>query len=82
MTFLEVAPATVAVLIKPLEWLTEGLHPYPRQSLDNLVIAFPLLFVYWGCVGALVTLLIRVAFHVFDKPEQARRDDPGSPNGS
>jgi hypothetical protein len=85
VTFLEVAPATVAVLMKPLEWLTEGLHPYPRESLANLIIAFPLMFIYWGCVGALVALLLRVAFRVFLKPEQTGRDIPpplGKPPGS
>ena len=74
VTFLEVAPATVAVLMKPLEWLTERLHPYPRESLDNLIIAFPLLFIYWGCVGALVALMLRVAFRVFRKPDRIGPD--------
>jgi hypothetical protein len=74
VTFLEVAPAMVAVLMKPLEWLTEGLRPYPRESLANLIIAFPLIFIYWGCVGALVALLLRVAFRVFLKPDRTAPD--------
>lgn len=74
ITFLEVAPATVAALTKPLEWLAEGIHPFPRESLANLVIAFPLVFIYWGCVGALVALLLRMAFRVFCKPERAKPD--------
>ena len=82
MTLLEVAPAAVAVLTKPLDWLTEGLHPCPRESLGNLIVAFPPMFMYWGCVGTLVALLTRAAFRVFLKPNRTGPDNlkpPGSP---
>jgi hypothetical protein len=80
-TFLQLAPATLTVLMKPLEWLTEGLHPYPRESLENLIIAFPLMFIYWGCAGALVALLLRVALRLLRKPEENRAasKSPDSP---
>ena len=67
-TFLSVVPAVTTVLIKPLEWLTANLHPYPSESPANLIIAFPLMFIYWGCLGALVGLLLRAVVHLFLKP--------------
>jgi hypothetical protein len=68
-TFLQVAPAVTTVVMKPLEWLTENLSsPYPSESLANLLIAFPLMFIYWGCLGALTGLLLRAAVRVFVKP--------------
>lgn len=79
VTFLEVAPAVVAVLMKPLVWLGEGLSPFPAESLENLAIAFPLMFIYWGCVGALVGFLLRALFRVFLKPEQTGPDIPKNP---
>ena len=82
VTLLEVAPTTVAVLMKPLEWLTDGLRPYPRESLGNLIIALPLAFIYWGCVGALVGLLLRLGLRVFCKPEQPKSDILKPPEGA
>lgn len=78
VTLLDVAPGMVAVLMKPLEWLTEGLRPYPRESPANLIIAFPLIFVYWGCVGSLVAFLLRVACRLCLR-ERTKREKPKSP---
>jgi hypothetical protein len=59
-TVLELAPKVAAFLMAPLEWLTEGLRgPYPRESLGNMIIAFPLMFIYWGCLGVLLCFLLR-----------------------
>ncbi len=69
VTILEIAPAPVAILMKPLEWLTENLHPFPSESLANLIIAFPVIFIYWGCLGALAGLLLRAAALTFLKRE-------------
>lgn len=75
-TFLDVAPSVVAVLMKPLEWLTANLHPYPSESPANLLIAFPLMFIYWGCLGALVGLLLRAVVRVFLKPRGRSGEKP------
>ena len=53
---------------------TKGLRPYPRDSLANLIIAVPLIFTYWGGVGALIGLLMRAALRRLLKPE---RTEPG-----
>jgi hypothetical protein len=67
-TFLSVAPAVTTVLMKPLEWLASNLFsPYPDESLANLIAAFPLMFIYWGCLGVLVGLLLRAVVRVFLK---------------
>jgi hypothetical protein len=67
------APAVNAFLTLPLKWLTEDLHPFPSDSLANLIVAWPLWFVYWGCLGALVGLLLRAVIRMFLKPRG--RDD-------
>jgi len=74
-TFLDVVPAVVAVLMKPLEWLTANLHPYPSESPANLIIAFPLMFIYWGCLGALVGLLLRAVVRVFLKVRRRKSEN-------
>jgi hypothetical protein len=56
------APSVRAFLTLPLKWLTEDLHPFPSESLLNLIVAWPLWFIYWGCLGALVYWLVRSAF--------------------
>jgi hypothetical protein len=64
-TFLELAPKAAAFLMAPLKWLTEGLNgPYPRESVGNIFIAFPLMFVYWGCLGVLLCFLLRYFFRL------------------
>ena len=82
--FVSGSTATInAFVTLPLKWLTEDLHPFPSESLVNLILAWPLWFVYWGCLGALFGLLLRVAFRVFLKPEQTRPDIPKqSPSSS
>ncbi len=65
-TFLELAPKVAAFLMAPLRWLTEGLSgPYPRESVGNIVVAFPLMFVYWGCLGVLLCFLLRYILRLF-----------------
>jgi hypothetical protein len=56
-TFLQLAPKITGFLLTPLVWLAKGWHPYPSESLANLIIALPLMFIYWGCFGALIALL-------------------------
>ncbi len=78
-TFLQVAPAVTTVVMKPLEWLTSNLSsPYPSESLANLIMALPFMFIYWGCLGALVGLLLRIALRVFLKPEGHDGGKPGA----
>ena len=62
LTLLEVAPTTVAILMTPLKWLIGGFRPYPSGSPANFAIAVPLMFIYWGCLGMLVSLLLRGVF--------------------
>jgi hypothetical protein len=76
VTVLEVAPTVVAVLMTPLGWLTKGLHPYPSESLANLIIALPLIFIYWGCLGALVGLLLRATVRMFLRPRGRNYENP------
>jgi hypothetical protein len=64
------APHVLAFLATPLEWLGEVLHPFPSESLLNLVIALPLGFLYWGCLGGLLGLLLRAACIVLLKPKR------------
>jgi hypothetical protein len=55
--------------MKPFEWIASNLSsPYPAESPANLLIAFPLMFIYWGCLGAFVGLLLRAIARVFLKP--------------
>jgi hypothetical protein len=61
-TFLQLAPKITTFLLTPLIWLAKGWHPYPSESLENLIIALPLMFIYWGCFGALVALLWHALF--------------------
>jgi hypothetical protein len=61
---LEVAPSVSTVLTMPLKWLLEDLHPFPSESPANLIIVWPLLFVYWGCLGMAVALLIRLLYRL------------------
>lgn len=76
-TFLSLAPAVTTVLMKPLEWLASNLSsPYPSESPANLLIAFPLMFIYWGCLGALVGLLLRAVIRVFLKPSERNSEKP------
>jgi hypothetical protein len=76
-TFLSVAPAVTAVLMKPLEWLASNFSsPYPSESPANLLIAFPLMFIYWGCLGALVGLLLRAVVRMFLKPSERNNEKP------
>jgi hypothetical protein len=76
-TFLSVAPAVTAVLMKPLEWLASNFSsPYPSESPANLLIAIPLMFIYWGCLGAFVGLLLRAVVRLFVQP---RERDEGKP---
>ena len=67
------APTVSAVLTLPLKWLTEDLHPFPSDSLANLIVAWPLWFIYWGCLGAVAVFLLRAVIRLFMKP--GRRDD-------
>lgn len=67
VTLLEVAPTAVAILMTPLKLLLGGLHPYPAESPANFAIALPLMFIYWGCLGAFVTLLLRGAFRILKR---------------
>src|SRR5260370_32440104 len=53
------APTVNAFLTLPLKWFTEDLHPFPSESLANLIVAWPLWFIYWGCLGAGAVLLVR-----------------------
>ncbi len=57
-TFLQLAPKLTTFLLTPLVWLTHGWHPYPSESPANLIIALPMMLIYWGCFGALVGLLL------------------------
>jgi hypothetical protein len=67
LTVVGIAPTVGALLAAPLKWLTEDLHPFPSESLANLIVAWPLWFIYWGCLGALVGLLLRAAIRMFLK---------------
>ncbi len=58
-TFLEIAPRVAAFLMAPLSWLADSFHPFPSESLLNLFIAFPLMFLYWGCLGVALCFLLR-----------------------
>ena len=73
VTLLEVAPTAVAILMTPLKWLLGGIRPYPSGSPANFAIALPLMFIYWGCLGVLVTLLLRGAFRILKS--RCRNDD-------
>jgi|SRR5665213_1393014 len=76
-TFLSLAPAVTTVLMKPLEWLASNFSsPYPSESPANLLIAFPLMFIYWGCLGALVGLLLRAVVRMFLKPSERNSEKP------
>lgn len=67
-TLLQVAPAVTTVVTKPLGWLASNLaSPYPSESLASVIIAFPLMFIYWGCLGAIFGLLLRAVLRVFLK---------------
>jgi hypothetical protein len=35
--------------------------------LASVIIAFPLMFIYWGCLGAILGLLLRAVLRVFLK---------------
>jgi uncharacterized membrane-anchored protein YhcB (DUF1043 family) len=70
------APAANAFLTLPLKWFTEDLHPFPSDSLANLIVAWPLWFIYWGCLGAVVGLLLRAVIRRLTK---SRRRDEGKP---
>jgi hypothetical protein len=59
LTIVGIVPTVGAFLATPLKWFTENLHPFPSESLANLVIAWPLWFIYWGFLGAMVGLLLR-----------------------
>jgi len=76
ITLLDFAPAAVAILMKPLGWLVADLHPYPSESLENLIIAFPLMFVYWGFLGALIGLLSQAVALIFVKWRERNGQDP------
>jgi hypothetical protein len=67
ITLLDLAPSVVAVLAQPLKWLTQGLHPFPTESPANIAVALPLMFLYWGCIGIVLMLLIRSLMAVFAK---------------
>ncbi len=67
LTVVGIAPTVGALLAAPLKWFTEDLHPFPSESLANLIVAWPLWFIYWGCLGALVGLLLRAAIRMFLK---------------
>jgi hypothetical protein len=56
-------PAIIMFLEKPLSWtasLIDSLRLFPKESLEGLIIAMPLWFLYWGCLGALIGLLWHV----------------------
>jgi hypothetical protein len=73
VTLLEVAPTAVAILMTPLKWLIGGSRPYPSGSPANFALAVPLMFIYWGCLGVLVSLLLRGAFGMLKS--RCRNDD-------
>jgi hypothetical protein len=59
-TCLNLAPKVTAFVMAPLQWLTEGLSgPYPRESVGNIIVALPLMFIYWGCPGVMLCILVR-----------------------
>ncbi len=66
------APVVNAFLTLPLKWFAESLHPFPSESLANLIVAWPLWFIYWGCLGGSVALLLRAICRIFLK--RRRRD--------
>jgi len=61
------APSANGILTLPLKWFTENLHPFPSESLANLAVAWPLWFIYWGCLGALVGFALRLLIRLFQK---------------
>ena len=61
------APGVNAFLTMPLKWLIESFHPSADESLANLIIAIPLWFIYWGCLGALLALLLRTVCRILLK---------------
>ena len=68
--FQDPRPAFCVFLQAPLLWLCsyiDSLRIYPRESLAGLVILIPLWFIYWGCLGALVSLLLRLLFYLLQK---------------
>ncbi len=76
MTLLEVAPTAVATLMTPLKWLIGGLRPYPSGSPANFAIALPLMFIYWGCLGVLVSLLLRGGFGMLKSRDRDGDEHP------
>jgi hypothetical protein len=63
-------PAISVFLQTPLNWVfnyIESFHIYPRESLAGLAIGIPLWFIYWGSLGALVSVLLRLLFFAFRK---------------
>jgi hypothetical protein len=67
-----IAPGVRSFLAKPLEWLAEDWHPFPSESPLNIIIGLPLGFLYWGCLGGLLCLLLRSAYCALLRP---KRDD-------
>lgn len=69
-------PAANAILTLPLKWFTEDLHPFPSESPANLIIAWPLWFFYWGCLGALLGLLLQTVIRMLMKPRAPDNERP------
>lgn len=67
VTILGVAPKMVALLMRPLIWLNAGFNPYPSESPANIVFAIPLMFLYWGCLGAIAGLILSAVINSFQR---------------
>jgi hypothetical protein len=54
-------------LQKPVDWVVDyiDVHIYPNESMGGMAITIPFWFLYWGCLGALVCLLLQLSYYRF-----------------